>query len=65
MASQAYKVVTNHAQLTLGWTILFTTLRYRYPHLGETNGDVHSEFFTLALNEGERLEYFYDSTLRI
>ena len=65
MATQAYKVVINHAHEISEWTILSRLLHSRAPHLEGTNGDVQSDLSTLAFNNGEQLEDFHSRILRL
>ena len=65
MAPQAYKIVSTHAHEISGWTILSGLLHLRSPHLGGMNGDVQSDLATLAFENGEQLEDFHSSILRL
>ena len=65
MAPQAYKVVSTHSHDISVWTILSRLLHSRDPHLGGINGDDQSDLATLAVNNGEQIEYFHSRTLRL
>ena len=65
MAPQAYKVFRTHAHDISGWTILSRLIHSRAPHLGGMNSDVQSDLTTLAFKNGEQLEDFHISILRI
>ena len=65
MEPQSYKVVNTHAHDISGWTILSIPLRSRAPHFWGMNGDVKSDLATLALKNGEELNFFYSRTIRL
>ena len=65
MAPQAYKVVIAHAHDISGWTILSRLLHSSSPYLVGINGDVQSDLVKLAFKNGEQLEDFHGSILRL
>ena len=65
MTPQSYKVVSTHYHEISGWNILSIIIHSRYPHLGGMNGDVQKNLATLALNNGEQLEYFHSRIIRL
>ena len=65
MAPQSYKVVSTHVHEISGWNILSRLLHSHAPNLGGMNGDVQSDLATLALKNGEKLEYFHGRIIRL
>ena len=65
MAPQAYKVVSTHPCDISGCTILSRLLHSHAPHLGGINGGVQYDLSTLAFSNGEQLEYFRSSIIRL
>ena len=65
IAPQSYKFFSTHAHEISGWTILSRIIHPCVPHLGGINGDVQSDISTLALNNGEQLEDFHSSIIRL
>ena len=65
MAPQACKVVRTCDHEISGWTILSMLLHSCAPHIGGMNGDVQSDLSTLAFKNGEQLEDFHISILRL
>ena len=65
VAPQAYKIVSTRAHENSGWIILSRILNSRAPHLGGMNGDIQSGLATLAFRNGEQLEDFHSSILRL
>ena len=58
MSHKAYKVAITHAHYISGWKIIYRLIHSNGPHIGGMDGDVQSDLATLALNNGEQLEYF-------
>ena len=65
MAPEAYKVVSTHDHEISGWTILSRIIHSRAPHLGGICGDIQSNVATLDFKNGEQLEDFHISILRL
>ena len=65
MAPQDYKIVSTCAHEISGWIILFILIPSSAPHIGDINGDVHSDLVTLEFNNGEQLEYFHSIIPRL
>ena len=58
MAPQYYKIVTTDTCDIFGWTILSRLLHDISPDLGEMNGYVHDELFTLVFKQREKMIIF-------
>ena len=59
MVTTSYKVVNTHAYEISGWKILSRLLLSHAPYIGGMNGGVQSDLDTLALKNGEQLQYFH------
>ena len=65
MAPQYYKFVSTRDHEISGWTIFYRLLHSHDTHLGVMKGDVQSYIATLALKNGEQLEYFNSRIIRL
>ena len=65
MEPQSYKVFSTHDHEISGFTILSRLIHSRALHIGGMNGDVQYDLATLAFKNGEQLEDFHSSILRL
>ena len=65
MAPQTYRVVSTHANGISVRTIISRLIHSHAPHPGGMNGDLQYDLSTLALKNGENIEYFNSLIIRL